>query len=364
MSEKFTLQLTPFSKAYEPRPPRSWLVDNMLINPGLYCFAGDSGSGKTWAVLDLALRMAQGENWMGRSTQKCAVLILDEESGDSRLLDRLQLIGQSQQAPADTPVYFTGGGFDLTNTEHQEELARCIDTTGAGLLIIDSFSQVIGDKKENEAADMNPIMGILKDIVRQCKISILFIHHTNKGNQAARGSGAIKAAVDMMLHVSLSGNFIKFSTKTEGAGKTRDTGPIEFLAELSITDATFSLSLVDEDRQQHYVSENHKLILSHLWIDKELSKKEIEKATRIKDARTDLKELQRKGWIKTQDGHRERQKAYYSIVPNFLDVVGPIVDPCYRPDHIAPHEKQNEFPENLYTRGTDTLGKMAGNVPL
>ena len=63
--------------------PIEWLVMGVFPTTGIAAIFGPSGSGKSFLALDLAMRIASGEEWFGRRTKKCAVtyVMLEGEAG-------------------------------------------------------------------------------------------------------------------------------------------------------------------------------------------------------------------------------------------------------------------------------------------
>ena len=62
------------------RPDPVWLVRDVLPEGGLVTLYGQSGGGKTFVALDLALRIATGMNWWGkRSVQQGLVAYIAGE---------------------------------------------------------------------------------------------------------------------------------------------------------------------------------------------------------------------------------------------------------------------------------------------
>jgi RecA-family ATPase len=80
------------------------LVAGLIRKRSVVMFASSSKSYKTWMLLHLALCVAQGEPWLGRTVTKGRVLFLNFELTDAELQSRLK------------PVALTMGvGDDATN---------------------------------------------------------------------------------------------------------------------------------------------------------------------------------------------------------------------------------------------------------
>ncbi len=89
-----------------------WLIDGVVPIPTSGILAGDSGIGKTWMVLDLAIAVATGESWLGHfNTQQGTVLIVDEDNAELLLRVRLLklLAGRNLKQPDEVPISFLVG---------------------------------------------------------------------------------------------------------------------------------------------------------------------------------------------------------------------------------------------------------------
>jgi len=321
--------LTSFAACFVEQKPREWLVDGLLIDPVLGCINGDAGVGKTFLLIDMAVCLSIGKDWMGRKTKQCSILILDEESGSRRLMERI-VYAANYHDVKEAPIFFMGGGFDITDERHEAELKKAITEKNIKLLLIDSFSQVIGGKDENSASEMNFVMNRLKAIIRETGCSVIFLHHLTKTG-SNRGSSAIRAAVDFMISVSKSGDFITLTTKNAQTGKTRDTAPLEFQAQVNFNPSEYLMKYVENAAAAGYLSEDERLILTYLLRQNNQSKEDISKGTGIKDSklRYAIEPLERKGYVKKQDDWAKGRKAYYSIVPKSRETVQSIVDPLF-----------------------------------
>jgi predicted ATP-dependent serine protease len=159
--EKLAAQL-PFqihraSEAMDPLPPVDWIVEGLLSSSSTSVFAGDSGVGKTYAMLDLGVAVAAGQDWLGFSVVQGPVLFIDEENGERRLKRRLAEVMRGHNAPADLPFFcISFAGIDLRNQESVDQLAKAVELTRARLVILDSMMDFTPGADENSVKDMQP----------------------------------------------------------------------------------------------------------------------------------------------------------------------------------------------------------------
>lgn len=221
-----------------PQPPIDWVVDGLISAGSLNIFFGEGGSKKTWALLDMGVCVAHGAKWLGMQSKPSNVLIIDEESGKRRISQRISKVLCGHGADDKTPIYCVSlAGFDFGEPNDIGELYNLIDSTKAGLVIIDALADVMPGKDENSVKDVQPIFLSLRKIAEETQAAIVIIHHSNK-NGGYRGSTAIKGALDLLVNVESKTGNDEINFKTE---KARDTAPRDFVAIAEFMDNAFKL---------------------------------------------------------------------------------------------------------------------------
>lgn len=184
---------------------RELLVDG-IITPGLNLLAAPRKKGKSWLALDLALRIARGEKFMGRETKQGKVLYFALEDDFGRMRERINILLDYEDAPKDLLVScatgYTGRGFykDLNNFLEQNG--------GIKLVIVDVLQKIRSEKKTGQteyAYDYDDI-GNLKKIADAHGVPILAVTHTRKTkdsrdrlNEIAGGVGVTGAADTILM---------------------------------------------------------------------------------------------------------------------------------------------------------------------
>lgn len=226
--QKSTIEILTASDALQPQPPIDWIVDRLISAGSVNIFYGEGGSKKTYALLDMAVCVSNGCDWIGFKTMESNTLIIDEESGKRRLLRRIGDVLRGHNANATTPIHAISlAGFDLGETGWILELTNSISMTNSKLVIIDALADVMPGRDENLVKDVQPIFLALRKIAEDLQVAIIIIHHANKSNGAYRGSTSIKGAIDLLIQVESEpkNDLITFKTI-----KARDTEPISFAA--------------------------------------------------------------------------------------------------------------------------------------
>lgn len=247
------------SEAMQPQPPIEYLVDGLISRGSVSIFYGTPGSKKTYSLLHLGACVANGTSWLGMSTNKARVLIVDEESGEIRLARRLREIMLGEVLDPDLPFqYVCLAGFRLDDDKDPVLLESLITETKAELVIFDALADLMsGD--ENSKQDTQPVLTSLRRIAERTGAALVVIHHSNK-NGDYRGSSAIKGAVDTMIHVTSEDGTNRIDFKSE---KNRDGELIKFAATASWEGDQFYLNRADSTSLSNQ-SQSEKYVLDYL----------------------------------------------------------------------------------------------------
>ncbi len=248
-------------EALQTQPPITWIVYQLFSAGSVSLLVGEGGSGKTWAMLDLAVSVANREPWLNLPTQPCTVLLIDEESGERRLARRLGDVMRAHDAPASTLIAYTClGRFNLTTAADSLALKQMIESTGAQLVVLDALADVMLGGDENSVGDVMPVFQNLHKIADETQSAIIVLHHANKIG-GYRGSSAILGAVDLMLSVEQDkdSGVITFTTT-----KTRDVAPFAFSAATNFGVDSFNLSPTAKPESKPHFSKSESYVLRYL----------------------------------------------------------------------------------------------------
>lgn len=219
----------------------SWVVEGVFSKPSVNVIFGESGTKKTYLLLDCALHVAMGREWLGHSVEQCGVLFVDEENGVRRVGRRLQSLCKIHRADPDLPFAATDTAHvNLTRREDVDALGALLGERRPGLVIVDALVEVTGGADENAAGEMQPVFGALKELAEQHDCAIVVIHHSNKA-RGYRGSTVIKSSVDLMLEISSEPRSASIDVKSE---KVRDGEYVSFSAAMQVDDAQGTVDFV------------------------------------------------------------------------------------------------------------------------
>jgi len=298
---------------FEPQAPIIWTVDGLISKGSVNVFFGEAGCGKTWALLDMAVCVADGAPWLGMDTTAGPVLIIDEESGQRRLSRRMGEVMRGHGANDKTPIMATSlAAFDMGNPNDIGELYNLIISTGARLVIIDALADIMPGRDENAVKDTAPIFLSLRKIAEETQTAIIVIHHSNKTG-GYRGSSAIKGAIDLLLSVEKKNDSNNLTFKTE---KARDTTAGAFAATMNFMGDKFWMTAAEFEKTAQAYSKGERHVMRYLFANGESSVKDISdhaEACAATTARNSLYNLADKGITTRTNGGGKGADAIYTL---------------------------------------------------
>jgi putative DNA primase/helicase len=188
--------------------PPDELIEGVLTSGDGSVLYGDSNSGKTFFVIDMAAAVARGVNWMGKRTEPGLVVYLAAESPAS-VRGRLQAYQKHHDckvpnfAIVQSPIDLFDGDADTNRVitlVHQLERQR---GQKVRMIVGDTLARLSAGANENAGQDMGLVVRRFDRIRTECKAHFLLIHHSGKAAAAgARGWSGIRAAVDTEIEIS------------------------------------------------------------------------------------------------------------------------------------------------------------------
>lgn len=254
------------AEALKAPPPIEWIVEPIFSFDSVNLVVGNAGSKKTYTLMDAAVCVACGRDWLGMNVRQAPTLFIDEESGERRMLRRLHKILNGHAITKDIPLYFTTlEQFNFRDVKQIRELEKIIRETGAKFVIIDALADVILGADENSAKEVLPVFNLLRATAQKYNCCIIIIHHNNRSG-SYRGSSSIIGAVDLMLSVESKKGEVKFeSVKERDVEEIKFSASVEFISDNKVivraTDAQVKLSEVQNFALTYIKRHPHKQVI-------------------------------------------------------------------------------------------------------
>lgn len=191
-----------------PPPLAPELISGILRVNHKLCIVGPSKAGKSFLLIELAIAVAEGAQWLGRQCRQGRVLYvnleLDRNSCTRRFSDVYAALGIPPRHH-DFIDRWNLRGRALPLDRLAPKLIRRAEKRGYEAVIVDPIYKVLtGD--ENSASEMAAFCNLFDRIVRDCGCAVVYCHHHSKGSQGdkrsidrASGSGVFARDPDAMV---------------------------------------------------------------------------------------------------------------------------------------------------------------------
>jgi Mrp family chromosome partitioning ATPase len=220
--------------------PPDWLIKDILPRKGVGLLAGQSGAGKSFVAVNMAVALASnapGGFFGRRIKQPAGVLYLAAEGGGG-LHNRFIAARQQFGIKEAIPVAYSMSLADLSNPSHRAEIitaaqaasARFVDQfdTPLRVIIIDTFSAGFSLDDENANAQVAKCVSAMTDIAEATGAFVLAVHHFGKNQESGpRGGSAFRANVDTVIAVTANRNELTGQTDNRQLAITKQRDGIE-----------------------------------------------------------------------------------------------------------------------------------------
>ena len=197
-----------------------WIIKGVLPQAGLAVVYGASGSGKSFAVLDMMFAIARGIDWRGRKTRQGRVAYIAAEGAEG-FRKRLAAYSSHQQVDlADVPMTVLNAAPNLMELKDAKDLAAGVLVAGgADIIVVDTFAQTTPGANENAGEDVGKALGHCKRLHELTGALVVLIHHSGKdSSKGARGWSGLRAAADAEIEIvrEATGRYLRLSKNKDG----------------------------------------------------------------------------------------------------------------------------------------------------
>ena len=165
------------------------LIRGMFHQGCKLALGGGSKSFKTWTLLDLAVSVSHGLNWLNFPTTECQVLFVNFELQDWTIQRRIEAVAHAKG------VKLEPGRLSLLNlrghaANYNILLPQIADAMkrGFGLAILDPVYKLYGVTDENKAGDVAQLLNAVEELAVATGAGVAFGSHFSKGNQSQKDS--------------------------------------------------------------------------------------------------------------------------------------------------------------------------------
>lgn len=184
---------------------------------------GDGGSYKSFLALDMALHIANGEEWCGKPAKQGQVIYIAAE-GAAGIKKRVKAWSLAHDLPMDN-AWLLPESMQLTQPDQIEGFIASVKAQGIqpAFIVVDTLSQNSLGADENSSDEMAIVFDAAQRLASTFHAVVLVVHHSNKLG-GYRGATAIKNNVYTFMSMERSE---KDDTATLKAVKQRDLEPFD-----------------------------------------------------------------------------------------------------------------------------------------
>jgi hypothetical protein len=200
-------EIITFSELENLPPLSPELIGGILRKGHKMLISGASKAGKSFLLIELALSIVNGREWLGYSCMKGKVLYINLEVDGNSFLNRINEVRKAmglKNCPQNLDIWNLRGE-NTSIDKLAPRLLRRAKNKGYDVIIFDPLYK-INQADENSASEMAKFFNHLDAICVQLGTSIICCHHHSKGSQGgkfsmdrASGSGVFARDPDALL---------------------------------------------------------------------------------------------------------------------------------------------------------------------
>jgi hypothetical protein len=207
-----------------------YIVEDLFETETMGLIFGDPGCGKSFLAVDIALSVATGTAFHGRTVRKGSVFFIAGE-GHNGLARRFNAWAQDRSVKlSGVPLFKSERAAQFLDAASARSVAVAVANLAAQhgpptLIIVDTLARNFGAGDENNTKDMSDFVVAIDNLkARFPGCSVLIVHHSGHAEkQRARGSMALKGALDSEYRVEKDGAELTLrNTKMKDADKPDD----------------------------------------------------------------------------------------------------------------------------------------------
>lgn len=184
---------------------REWIWEPWIPRKSLGMVAGDPGTGKTTAILDILACLSRGSalpNGYVPPRPIPSLVVALEASMGLDVAPRLEFMGADRDL-----VHYIPREAGVSFPKHLPDLEREVLATGAQLVVIDPMFKAISSTEDmNKNQQTAQMMMLFEALCQRANCTVLFIHHLNKGigsRALYKAAGAISIVGSMRFSLAV-----------------------------------------------------------------------------------------------------------------------------------------------------------------
>lgn len=188
----------------------AFLIEDAIETPCTGMVFGPSGGGKSFFVLDMLFHIACGKKWLGKQVKQGPAFYVCGE-GRHAIPRRLKAWETSHKTQLPYNSFLMSSARVDFSPESVRDMVMEIDhlesvTGPPAIIVVDTMARALpGDADENSSKDVGSFIDECDRLQQKYNCVVMIVHHTGHADSAskrARGSSAIKGAMDVEILIT------------------------------------------------------------------------------------------------------------------------------------------------------------------
>jgi len=206
----------------------AWLVEDVIPLGEISMAYGDSGTGKSFDMFDMAMCVARGIKFNGRNVERGLVVYVAAEAGKGFAKRKIAYAMQNNLEPSEPLPFVLLTKRPNFFQDETDVLALIDEITSIGrlyreplvLIVIDTVSAITQGMDEISGKDQSIVRKRLLMLQDKFSASVLIVHHKPKNGVGPRGHGSQTADIETTVE------FETVVDKKTDTGKTIHKGTV------------------------------------------------------------------------------------------------------------------------------------------
>lgn len=212
-----------------------YLIEDILTRHEVAVIYGESGSGKSFEAIDMAMSVNRGATFNGKEVLRGGVVYQAGEGGIG-VKQRLRAYRQTYMEPGErvdfvllparVDLFSKPGEQDVETSRGTDALIAEIKawsetfTVPLELVVIDTLATATPGANENASTDMSVVLTNLERIRDECRCTVMMVHHKPRNGNNPRGHSSLFANVDNAIELEITPR-LDIAFRADGTQLTR-----------------------------------------------------------------------------------------------------------------------------------------------
>ncbi len=207
----------------------AWFVEDIIPMGEISLVFGDSGSGKSFGMFDMAMCGARGTTFHGHNVEPGLVVYVAAEAGKGFGKRKIAYAIQHKLEPSEPlpfvlltkrPDFFHDDADAIALIAEIKAIAASYKARLV-LVVIDTLSALAPGMNENASADVSAVRRRLVMMQEQLdEAAIALVHHKPKGGSTPRGHGSLTADFETTIEFETAGDRHRATVRKQREGKS------------------------------------------------------------------------------------------------------------------------------------------------